>query len=116
MIKEIGMNVRLLFFLAEKISPGVKREVIEGAEEQVEQVTEQVRRLLISLRKEPLRTNDAMRCLGLSHRPTFLYDSLRPAIQTGFVEMTQPDSPRSPTQKYRLTERGRSYLQRYVTS
>ncbi len=46
-----------------------------------------------------------------SHRPTFLYDYPRPAIQAGFVEMTQPDSPRSPTQKYRLTEKGRRYLE-----
>lgn len=109
MIEEIGMKVRFTVFLAENISPGVKREVIEEAGEQV---TEQVRRLRISLRKEPLRTKDAMQCLGLSHQPTFLYDYLRPAIQTGLVEMTQPDSPRSPTQKYRLIERGRRYLQR----
>ncbi len=29
-------------------------------------------------------------------------------IEAGFVELTQPDSPRSPTQKYRLTENGRA--------
>ena len=29
-------------------------------------------------------------------------------IEAGFVELTQPDSPRSPTQKYRLTEKGRA--------
>lgn len=47
-----------------------------------------------------------MQCLGLSHRPTFLYDYLKPAIQTGFVAMTESDSVGSPTQKYRLTEKG----------
>ena len=31
-------------------------------------------------------------------------------IEAGFVELTQPDSPRSPTQKYRLTENGRALL------
>ena len=31
-------------------------------------------------------------------------------IEAGFVELTQPDSPRSPTQKYRLTEKGRALL------
>ena len=31
-------------------------------------------------------------------------------IEAGFVELSQPDSPRSPTQKYRLTEKGRALL------
>ena len=31
-------------------------------------------------------------------------------IEAGFVELSQPDSPRSPTQKYRLTEKGRVLL------
>ena len=28
-------------------------------------------------------------------------------ICDGYIEMTQPNSPRSPTQKYRITEKGR---------
>ena len=35
-------------------------------------------------------------------------------IEAGFVELTQPDSPRSPTQKYRLTENGRALLKELV--
>ena len=31
-------------------------------------------------------------------------------IEAGFVELSQPDSPRSPTQKYRLTEKDRALL------
>ena len=33
-------------------------------------------------------------------------------IEAGFVELSQPDSPRSPTQKYRLTEKGRALLKK----
>jgi len=51
-----------------------------------------------------------MKCIGLNHRPTFINDYLKPAIQAGFVEMTQPDSPKSPTQKYRLTTKGNALL------
>jgi len=51
-----------------------------------------------------------MKCIGLNHRPTFIYDYLQPAIQAGFVEMTQPDSPKSPTQKYRLIAKGKAIL------
>jgi len=49
-----------------------------------------------------------MQALGLRHRPTFLYDYLQPALNAGLVEMTQPESPKSPTQKYRLTAKGKS--------
>ena len=35
-------------------------------------------------------------------------------IEAGFIELTQPDSPRSPTQKYRLTEKGRALLKELV--
>jgi predicted HTH transcriptional regulator len=111
-LEEIGMKVRFTVFLAENISP-IKHEVIEETEEHVtEHVTEQVKRLLICLKEKPSGARDAMQCLGLSHRPTFLYDYLKPAIQAGFVQMTQPESPKSPTQKYRLTEKGKRRLER----
>ena len=35
---------------------------------------------------------------------------LRAALEVNAIEMTQPASPRSPTQKYRLTEFGKSLL------
>ena len=52
-----------------------------------------------------------MAALKLKHRPTFVYDYLQPSLLSGLVEMTQPDSPKSPTQKYRLTEKGRKFLE-----
>ena len=33
-------------------------------------------------------------------------------IESGFAELTQPNSPRSPTQKYRLTEKGRALYEK----
>jgi len=78
----------------------------------IEQVTEQVARLLACLEERPLGTKDAMQCLGLSHRPTYLYEYLKSAIGAGFVQMTQPASPKSPTRKYCLTKKGRRYRER----
>jgi len=72
--------------------------------------TEQVRCLLLCLQHGPLGTREVMKCVGLNHQPTFIYDYLQPAIQVGFVEMTQPDSPKSPNQKYRLTAKGNALL------
>ena len=54
--------------------------------------------------------------LALKHRPTFLYDDLKPALKNGLIGMTRPDAPRSPAQKYRpagkrkclLSEKGKA--------
>ena len=75
-----------------------------------EQVTEQVIRLLEAVAKEPLSTKALLEVLSLNHRPTFIQNYLQPALESGAVEMTQPDSPRSPTQKYRLTDLGKRML------
>ena len=42
-----------------------------------------------------------MQRLGLSHRATFSQNYLKPALAAGVLAMTHPDSPRSPTQRYR---------------
>lgn len=73
--------------------------------------TEQVRRILKILSVSPLSTQQAMKKLGLKHRPTLNSEYLKPALASGWVEMTQPDSPKSPTQKYRLTPQGRYLLE-----
>jgi ATP-dependent DNA helicase RecG len=84
--------------------PESRQNKVEG--HKAVQVTEQVQRLLRCLQRQPLAVREIMQSLKLNHRPTLLYDYLKPAIDDGFVEMTQPDSPKSPTQKYRLTKKG----------
>ncbi|MDD2425903.1 MAG: hypothetical protein PHP30_06260 [Bacteroidales bacterium] len=74
-----------------------------AAEQVTEQVTEQVKRLVQRLGRDAKTTSDLMRDLELKHRPTFLYDYLKPALEQRFVEMTIPDKPNSKLQKYRLT-------------
>lgn len=83
-----------------------------GETEQTDQVsdqaTDQVKRLLKALTDSPpLKAGELMQQLGLTHRPTFRSNYLNPALEAGWVEMTDPSSPRSPVQKYRLTVRGR---------
>ena len=48
-----------------------------------------------------------MDALGLSDRKHFTVTYLKPGLEAGLVEMTLPDSPRSRTQRYRLTIPGR---------
>jgi len=53
---------------------------------------------------------ELMELLALKDRVNFRQSYLDPALLEGLIEMTQPDSPRSPTQKYRLTDLGKQVL------
>ena len=64
-----------------------------------------VKKVLAALSGEMSRAA-LMKALGLKDRVSFLDNYLGPALKLGLVEMTQPGSPRSPTQKYRLTAQG----------
>jgi hypothetical protein len=65
---------------------------------------DQVRLLLASFGSEAeLSSDELLRRLGLRHKPTFRKNYLNPALALGVIAMTEPASPRSPTQRYRLT-------------
>ena len=79
-------------------------------------VSDHVARLLASLNTGPKAAVALMAELHLSHRPSFRKNYLHPAMSSGLVEMTRPDSPRARNQKYRLTPRGRDALLRIAGS
>ncbi len=116
-IEEIANRVRFTVKLPE-ILPLTRKQSRKSAEqvsEQVtgqvtQQVTQQVMKLVNSLTGEMTRA-ELMEAVGLKDRVSFSTNYLEAAIIANLVEMTQPDSPRSPTQKYRLTELGRQFLQ-----
>ena len=90
------------------LAPLEREQVGEQVREQVNmKVPNGVARLLKVLKGE-MSVLDMMMALKLGGRRNFLEKYLSPAIELGLVEMTQPDSPRSPTQKYRLTDKGRN--------
>ncbi|MBQ1652736.1 MAG: hypothetical protein II060_03020, partial [Bacteroidales bacterium] len=65
---------------------------------------------LLSILSDEMSVMAMMQRLGFTSRRMFIENYLAPAISAGFVEMTQPNSPKSPTQKYRLTKEGKSIL------
>ena len=92
----------------ESLVPSPREQVGEQVGEQVaDALPKGVVRLLKVLKGE-MSVLDMMMALKLGGRRNFLEKYLSPAIELGLVEMTQPDSPRSPTQKYRLTDKGRN--------
>ena len=72
-----------------------------------------MKRLLEALDGELSRAK-IMKAVGIKDRVTFADYYLAPALKLGLVEMTQPDSPRSPTQKYRLTAKGKNVRREVV--
>ena len=85
-----------------------EEQVKEQVREQVkEQVKEQVIKLLDVMENE-MSVREIMKGLKLNGRRNFLQNNLQPAVALGLIEMTQPDSPNSPTQKYRLAEKGKT--------
>lgn len=73
-------------------------------------VSELVLKLLLVL-KGKMSVREMMEKLKLKNRSSFLSNYLNPALESGLVAMTQPDSPKSPTQKYYLTELGKSLIE-----
>jgi len=88
-------------------------EINEQATEQpTEQPTEQVRKLILIMESNSVSLVHLMNLLSFKHRPSFLYNYLRPAIDGQWVEMTIPENPNNPDQKYILTSKGKSLQQK----
>ncbi len=76
-----------------------------------QQVTQQVKDLLL-LCKQPEGRVELQGKLGFKDREHFGKSYLLPALKDGFIEMTIPDKPKSRLQKYRLTEKGKAWLEK----
>ncbi|MDR3213441.1 MAG: hypothetical protein LBT71_05935 [Azoarcus sp.] len=74
------------------------------------QVTAEVQRLLGVVQGEMKRAA-IQATLDLKDRKHFQDAYLRPALESGFIEMTLPDKPPSSKQRYRLTTNGQQILQ-----
>ncbi len=104
---------RMIFRRQANTSQANTTHVAEQVAEQVtEQVTEQVERLISKLAMGELTSVQLMTALSLSHRPTFLYSYIQPALRAGLIERTIPDKPKSRLQKYRLTSQGAAMLEK----
>jgi hypothetical protein len=50
-----------------------------------------------------MSVKEMMAALGFGSRDKFLKNYLSPALKSGLIEMTDPNSPKSPKQRYRRT-------------
>ncbi|WP_175534444.1 Fic family protein [Thiocapsa roseopersicina] len=94
---------------------GVIREALMSSTEQAteqgtEQAGEQVLNLVARMGEGDYSAKSLMALIRLSHRPTFLYDYLHPAVVGRWLELTRPETPTSRKQGYRLTRSGRQLV------
>ena len=101
-----GESTPFIVFMLEAVLEAVRD--LRTTDQESVQVTDQVARLIAELRSGPRAAAEIMTALGLSHRPTFRTNYIRPALSAGLIEMTRPESPTARNQKYRLTAHGRA--------
>ncbi len=68
--------------------------------------------LIKILNGKQLSVKEMLFAMKLKDRENFMEKYLSPAIKDGYITMLYPDSPKHPRQKYLLTEKGRSAIQR----
>ena len=71
----------------------------------------QVMEVVNALFDKELTIAELMDAVGVASRGHFRENVIQVAMADGYLEMTQPDAPRSPTQRYRLTAKGRAISQ-----
>lgn len=69
------------------------------------QATMQVEQLVAALFGEMTR-DELQQKLEIGNRDYFRISCINISLKLGMIEMSIPDKPKSPSQKYRLTEKG----------
>jgi ATP-dependent DNA helicase RecG len=69
------------------------------------EATEEIKRVVLVLIEE-LKRIEIQNKLGLKSDDYFRVNYIIPALESGFIEMTFPDNPKHPNQRYRLTQTG----------
>lgn len=105
-----GESTPFVEFLLDALHVALNEAVTSNVEH-TDPATDPVQKLLPLFREKTEQgIATLMVALGLSHPPTFRRNDLNPALAQGYLERTLPDKPSSPTQKYRLTEKGRQLI------
>lgn len=92
--------------LSKGLSKGLSRDQVSTKLNQKWEKIEPMIRLL----ENTSSATDLRSVMGMNNATKFKNKYLNPLIELGVVEMTQPESPNSPTQRYRLTEAGKGLL------
>jgi len=89
-----------------------KQLLIEGTDQVTNQVTDEVKQVLEALSEagKELPRGELQEAMGLRNPGHFRSSYLQPALSSGLVAMTRPETPNSRLQAYFLTDLGRRVL------
>lgn len=105
----LGGFVRIVFRKKEQVVAKQSlssHQVVVKLSLSIPNIVELLRRMV-----EPMSAKEMRQLCGLKDATYFKTNVIAPLIAEGLVEMTQPDSPKSPTQKYVLTSAGKKLLE-----
>ncbi|MCL5769838.1 MAG: secretory pathway Sec39 family protein [Planctomycetes bacterium] len=85
---------------------------VEAHDEAHERLSEIERKILSACIDKPQNTPDLLTLLGYGNRTGNLKKALAKLRDTGLLELTIPEKPRSKNQRYRMTAKGRRMLLR----
>ena len=87
-----------------------------STDQDTDQATDQVVSLANAIGSKSLSAREIMALLGLNHRPSFRSTYLHPSLDGGYIVPLYPEQPSNPKQKYRLTEKGRTFFPCHILS
>ncbi len=116
-MEEIGMRVRFTVFLLEQIAATKSAEHVEAHDEAHDEahepMTEVEQVIITACAQSPQSTPDLLRMLGYKSRTGNFKKALSRLLDTGLLEMTNPQKPRARNQRYRSTHLGKEVLGRW---
>jgi predicted transcriptional regulator len=65
---------------------------------------------ILTLSIEPVPMRQLLRLIGYKNEKSFRDNYLRPLRQTGLISMTLPESQNDPSNKYIITDAGKTFL------
>jgi len=83
---------------------------LHSGEQVDEQLSEQVASILKACVKTPRTKAELLESAGLANAYLNYKRHILPLVHSGVLEMTLPEKPNSRLQKYRITEKGRAFL------
>ena len=95
--QKIGQEVEQLSFLSDKIGDNQSLGTKKG-------LSMDHLKILKNCKNES-RAIELMEILNRTNKTKFKDTILKPLIENGFLKLTNPDKPKSPSQKYRLTNK-----------
>lgn len=81
-------------------------------EEHIEAIPVNIQCLINALANDQLSMKELMERMEFKHRPTFVKNFLKPALEGGFLQLLHPETPKHPKQKYLLSLKEKMFLER----